>query len=378
MLQTIRTRGTRLTFSRLLPRIGLMSCMLLALLLNCPQALIAQSVENEKAAEHGSPAASLAGKPLRIVTFNAEILTAPRIRAGTINRFRFDTARRDHLERVAAIIETLNPDIFNLIEVTSVEAVDQLVAILHQKGMKEYQGYHVESKDTFTGMDVAVITKITPDLVEGKRIRLIHDTTDGPKWRKTFSFEGRDGEQRSATASLDRHALYYISLGKWKLGFLGLHLKSNPRDNYSNARRTVESQLCQQIVQQEIVARGYQPIVLGDLNDYDPDVPDRDTTRSTRTKVLRDLKAYDPSSPGPELINVASYIVRQADRYTSHWDRNENLATDSDDVFTMLDHVLVPRQWMSYIDRVFISHAVDLSTSDHRPVVLDLKLPSQP
>ncbi|CAN0367977.1 unnamed protein product, partial [Ectocarpus sp. 4 AP-2014] len=64
---------------------------------------------------------------LRIVTFNAEILTAPRVRAGQLQKFRFDHARNAHLERVAYVIETLTPDVLNLVEVTSKEAVDRLV-----------------------------------------------------------------------------------------------------------------------------------------------------------------------------------------------------------------------------------------------------------
>src|SRR5688572_468624 len=73
--------------------------------------------------------------PVRIVTFNAELLNAPRVSPGTINKFRFDHARSLHIERVAHLIETLNPDILNLVEVTSKEAVDRLVEILHEKGL---------------------------------------------------------------------------------------------------------------------------------------------------------------------------------------------------------------------------------------------------
>ena len=65
-----------------------------------------------------------APKPLRIVTFNAEILNAPRVRAGQLEKFRFDHARREHHERVANTIEVLHPDIVNLVEATSSEAVD--------------------------------------------------------------------------------------------------------------------------------------------------------------------------------------------------------------------------------------------------------------
>lgn len=107
-------------------------------------------------------------------------------------------------------------------------------------------------------------------------------------------------------------------------------------------------------------------------------MPDRDTSRSTCTNVLRNLKDFDPGRDGSELMNVASRVTRVADRYTSHWDTNENLATDSDDVFTMLDHILAPKSWAPYIKQVFICHVVDLSTSDHKPVVLDLRLPARP
>src|SRR5688572_23963779 len=105
--------------------------------------------------------------PVRIVTFNAELLNAPRVSPGTINKFRFDHARALHLERVAHLIETLNPDILNLVEVTSKEAVDRLVKILHEKGLTEYRGYHIDGNDPFTAGDVALITKFPPDEVDG-------------------------------------------------------------------------------------------------------------------------------------------------------------------------------------------------------------------
>jgi endonuclease/exonuclease/phosphatase family metal-dependent hydrolase len=118
-----------------------------------------------------SPAA--AGQKLRIMTFNVENLAAPHVRV-RLERYRFNIGRRVHLERVAAVIEAFEPDIVNLVEVTSREAVDQLVEILHQKGLKDYQGHHVESADTFTGFDVAVIARHKPDEVAGATIRLFH------------------------------------------------------------------------------------------------------------------------------------------------------------------------------------------------------------
>jgi endonuclease/exonuclease/phosphatase family metal-dependent hydrolase len=313
--------------------------------------------------------------PIRLVTFNAEFLAAPRTATGTIQHYRFDYGRSQHLERVAHLIETLNPDIFNLVEVTSKEAVDRIVEILHEKGMRDYRGYHIDSNDTFTALDVAVITKYPVDVVDGQPIRTIYSKQGDPTWSESFQVRGDDGQMRHLTTSLSRNSLYFITVGGYKLGFLGLHLKSDPQDDYSNARRMAEVAVARRVLRGEIVRRGYLPIVLGDINDYDPDVPDRDKSRDTSTTALRDLKDFDPRRPGPELVNVAQGIVRQADRYTSHWDWNENGAHDRDDVYTMIDHILLAKELMPHVTRAFICHTVSLDTSDHYAVVVDLRLP---
>ena len=311
----------------------------------------------------------------RLVTFNAEILTAPRVRAGSLNKFRFDYGRSAHLERVAAVIEVLNPDLLNLVEVTCKEAVDRLVEILHEKGMTEYKGYHIDSNDTFTGMDVGVITKLPLDEVDGKTIRTIYSEEEDPTWRQSFSFIGYSGDRMQSSTSLSRNSIYFLTIAGHKLGFFGLHLKSNPTDQFSNAKRTAQATLVRRAIHAEIVSRGYTPVLLGDLNDYDPDVPDSDQSRSTKTEVVKSLKDYDHDSEGDELVNAATLISRQADRFTSHWDWNENGAADGDDVFTMIDHVLLPKQLMPHVRRVFIARCVSLETSDHYPVVVDLELP---
>jgi endonuclease/exonuclease/phosphatase family metal-dependent hydrolase len=322
--------------------------------------------------------ASAAGDaiPLRIVTFNSEYLSAPGVTPGEIQNYRFDHGRRQHLERVAHLIETLAPDIFNLVEVTSKEAVEQVVKILHEKGLADYQGYHVDSNDTYTALDVAVITRHPPDDVDGHKIRTYFSGGDDPTWRESFQFRGRNGRMIRDTTSLSRNSVYFVTVAGHKLGFLGLHLKANPQDDYSNAKRTGEAVLAGRVLRGEIVKRGYLPIVLGDLNDYDADVPDRDESRDTSTTVLRDLKDFDRSRPGAELVNIAEKIVRQADRYTSHWDWNENRAHDGEDVYTMIDHILLAKELMPHVTRAFICHSVSLDTSDHYAVVVDLRLPS--
>lgn len=323
------------------------------------------------------PGLAYADTPVRLATFNAEILTAPGSWAGNLRKYRWDVAREAQFERVAAVIEAINPDVLNLIECTSKDSVDLLVKILHEKGLTKYQGFHVESNDTFTSMDVALISKFPPDEIEGERIRTMWSEDDDPTWRQTYQVIGRTGRKSNRNGSISRNAVYYLTIGGHKLGFLGLHLKSNPSDDASNAQRSAQAKIAQRIIRQEITGRGYMPIVLGDINDYDPDVPDRDETRDTVTTVLRDLKDFDTESEGDELVNIAKLIPRQADRYTSFWDRNENGARDPYDVFTMIDHVLLPKELIPSVTRAFIFHSVDLDTSDHRAVVVDLLLPEK-
>ena len=338
--------------------------------------------------------------PLRIACFNAENLAAPGERT-SLTRFRFEPARRRHLEHIAAVIETLAPDIVVMPEVVSREGVDAVVSLLHAKGMTDFRGYHVDGRDRFSGFDVAILARIEPDDVDGRKIHIFvpegnkrsskrtRDADDpssaagggdaGDAWmRRAYSDVDDNGGTRNAEAVLQRHAVAYFTTCGRKIGLLGLHLKSNPSDVGSNAQRMAEASIAREIVRREIVARGYTPIVLGDLNDYDPDVPMADSTRRTRTTVVHDLKDFDDTSPGDELVNAAQFIPRVADRYTSHWDFNENGAADRDDVFTMIDHILVHSDLTPAMTRVFICHAIDLDVSDHFPVVVDLDLARLP
>lgn len=331
---------------------------------------------------------------LRVACFNAENLAAPGERT-TLTRFRFEPARRRHLEHIAAVIETLAADVVVMPEVVSRAGVDAVVDLLHAKGLEEYRGYHVDGRDKFSGFDVAILSRIEPDAVNGKSIQIFvpsgnkrstkpagdGDATAeaGDEWlRRAYSHVDRSGTTQHEQAVLQRHAVAYFTVCGRKIGLLGLHLKSNPSDGASNAQRTAETSIAREIVRREIVARGYAPIVLGDINDYDPDVPMADSGRRTRTTVLHDLKDYDDASAGDELVNAAQFIPRVADRYTSHWDFNENGAADSDDVFTMIDHVLVYRDLVPAITRAFICHAIDLDISDHFPVVVDFDLGKLP
>lgn len=312
-------------------------------------------------------------KLLKIMTFNVENLAAPGVKT-RLERYRWDIARKALFERVANVIEAMEPDVCNLLEVFSKESIDLLVEILHEKGLKDYRGYHIDNSDTFTGFDVAVVTKLPLDEIDGKTIMHFGTRGDHP-YRDAYYSKDETGTVRQKTGGISRHALYFLTFNQQKLGFLGLHLKAQPDDVPSNLQREHEMKIAQKIINGEIVKRGYQPIVLGDLNDYDPDVPDRDETRNTMTGVLKGLKNYDAATPEDELVNAAIKIARPADRYTNWWDRNENGVQDSEDVLSMIDHILLPKAWEANIRRTLIFHNNN-DISDHWPVYTEVLIPA--
>ena len=326
---------------------------------------------------------------VRIACFNTQALAVP----GESSRFareRFDPGRQRHLERVAAVIEVVDPDILVLSEVTSAETVAALATILRDKGLGDFRGHHVDGKDHFTGFDVAFLARLKPDLIDGASVRLfapqkrprrsavLAGEAELPWTAQRYTEPQDDGSSREEIAVLKRHAVCCFTVAQRRLGLVGLHLKSNPSDPAANAQRMAEVAIVRRIVGRELLPLGYLPIVLGDINDYDPDVPMADAERMTRTAVVRNLRDIDPETPGEELINAAAFIPRVADRFSSHWDYNENRAADPEDVFTLIDHILLDRRLAEGLQRVFICHASGLEVSDHFPVVVDIDLAAVP
>src|SRR5262249_60555317 len=74
----------------------------------------------------------------------------------------------------------------------------------------------------------------------------------------------------------------------------------------------------------EVAGEGYQPIILGDMNDFDDDPSCIDRNGNLPiTTVLKILKQMDPSNTADDLINVSSLVMRP-DRYTAFWDKNSD------------------------------------------------------
>ena len=136
----------------------------------------------------GSACTANAEQRIRIVTLNAQWLVYTEDETDK-DPWGPEYTLNEHFERIAGVIETLEPDIVNLVEATSKDAVEHLVAILHAKGLTDYKAYHIEYNDTGTKQDIAAITKLTPDTIDGKKIRKFYSSQAGQRWREQYSWQ---------------------------------------------------------------------------------------------------------------------------------------------------------------------------------------------
>jgi exonuclease III len=304
------------------------------------------------------------GEPLRLATFNLEWMTE----SATETRmapWKSEDALAAHRRDVAEILAKVAADIVCVQEVTSRAALEKLAAepALRPLG---YRVLHVESEDNGTGQDVAFLVSPRLRLASfgGATIRRFADTLPG---RPADMRRGDPRRQR-----LTKHAVACIESPK--ICLLGLHLLAHPDDRSRNAKRETQARIAAHILRTEIVAKGYAPVVLGDLNDFDPTVGGPSEYKDGRRNVLAILRDHDMTKPGPELFNAASRVSPESARWSAWWDKNHNDVRDPGDPVSLIDHILIDKALEKRVIRVEIRHDVhDGTASDHWPIVVEMK-----
>jgi exonuclease III len=257
------------------------------------------------------------------------------------------------MAKIAEIIRRANPDILNLVEVENLDALETLNRKF-LSGMG-YTAYLVEGRDSYTGQDVGLLTRIPP---EGSEIQ--------PDFRK--------GSSGGVDKVVSKNYKARFTIGATKLALIGLHFLAQPdREDRRFDRQAQADAIRQMAVEQQ--AAGYLPVVLGDFNDYDGEANSQDVQKDVPiTFVVSAIKSMDPENLDDDLVNVSSFIP-QKERYTAFWDRNNNGRVDPDREFTSIDHILISNKLAGKVERAWIPHDHDpLQVSDHFPVVVKLRL----
>jgi len=267
-----------------------------------------------------------------------------------------------HLSYVANVVKGLNPDIINFCEIEGCDELNMLISALNDNS---YNPYLKEGTDTSTGQNVGLLTRIDPLVNLYRSEERISYPVPGSKCGYTGS---------SSTSGVSKHYITELNLNGLKTALIGAHLLAYPTDKTRCAEREAQAQVLQNVIS-NYIAKGYEIIFLGDLNDFDAEVPDINSDKPI-SYVLDTLKGLFGEKKGTYTLTNAASKMAQSERYSDWYDSDSNCATSSQKDYSMIDHVLMSSKIFSKVSKVSIYHGYkeycDKLDSDHYPVVIDL------
>lgn len=292
---------------------------------------------------------------LRVATLNAHFLYDGRGTEGQIDfpRRGDSLAMAAHRARIGDVLRVLDADVVMLQEVGTRRALELLVD-QHLDGMG-YGVWFVPGRDRFTGQDVGLLSRVPVDTVGRTDDRAPVGAT-----RRTYG--------------VSKNLFARLRLGDVPVTLVGVHLLARPDDARRAPRRNAQAEVIRRLVAQE-TGRGRAVAVLGDLNDFD----DRTLDVAGHRPISDVLATIKRAGPGAEddLVNVLA-DVPPADRFTAHYDRNENGRVDAPGELSAIDHVLLAPALYRHVRAVTYAQFYDPTVvSDHFPIVVTLQIDAE-
>ena len=298
---------------------------------------------------------------LSVATFNARFLfdgRSPEGRAGF--PWKGDPiASRRHLQDVARILRDVDADILHLSEVEDLRSLERLRLEI---GDPSYRAYFVAGRDTFTRQNVGLLTRIDP-------------TTAMFRTERTATVEGTRSQQ-----GVSKHYAAIVDIGPLELLVVGVHFLALPEDASRTRPREAQARVIRQLCELHGRRNGRATVILGDINDYDSEVPDvaGNTPQSEVLAILRGTDrreaAAEPEPTIDTLVNVASHLP-PTERFTAYVDRNQDTIDDGPTERSLTDHVLLSPELAATVTgvRVFADHSPPYP-SDHFPMKVVLRV----
>jgi len=212
---------------------------------------------------------------LRIATFNVEWLFDGIDDSPKHVPWQGAAAADAHLKRVASAVDGLDADILNLVEVEGCFMLHRLVeALPHAQRRAGYAPYVVGSSDSATRQQIGMLSRLRPQVAPQRT-----------QHREPYPMPGSgcgyyDVSTGSKTTGVSKHYWTVFDvpgLGGKELLVVAAHLKARPNDPQSCAQREGQAAVLATAVQEH--GAGRHVIVIGDLNDFDPDVADSSGNR---------------------------------------------------------------------------------------------------
>jgi exonuclease III len=303
---------------------------------------------------------------LRLVQYNTEWLFidyyAPMDCPGSGCTWKSQSDAETHLFYVVSIIKDLNPDIINICEI---EGCDEL-QILKSQLDTTYNPYLKKGTDTGTGQNVGLLTKIDPIVSLTRSEEKVSYPINGTMCGTTTAY---------GTTGVSKHYITEFKLDDLLVAFIGAHLLAIPTDPSRCVQREAQAQVLQNVIA-NYITKGYEVILIGDMNDYDNEVVDLNNNKPT-SRVLDIMKGIDGQKKGTYNLTNIAYRMKQEERFSDWWDSDSNCDTSSQKDYSMIDHILVTQKIDTKIVDTYIYHGYNEYcgkwNSDHFPVVVDFK-----
>ena len=273
------------------------------------------------------------------------------------------TEAETHLSYVSKVIHDLNPDIINFCEI---EGCDELNMLKTSLDDNTYMPYLKQGTDTSTGQNVGMLTRVDPVV----SLYRTEDRYDYPIYGSTCGYTG------TGSTGVSKHYITEFKLSNMNIALIGAHFVAYPTDSSRCAQREGQASVLQSVIA-NYVSKGYEVIVIGDLNDFDGVVLDVNSNKPT-SQVLNILKGDFGEYKGKYELISAAENVQQSERYSDWYDSDNNCNTASIKDYSMIDHVLVTSGIKNKISDVYFYHGYPefcgSYNSDHYPVVIDLNI----
>ena len=273
------------------------------------------------------------------------------------------TEAETHLSYVSKVIHDLNPDIINFCEI---EGCDELNMLKTSLDDTTYMPYLKQGTDTSTGQNVGMLTRVDPVV----SLYRTEDRYDYPIYGSTCGYTG------TGSTGVSKHYITEFKLSNMNIALIGAHFVAYPTDSSRCAQREGQASVLQSVIA-NYVSKGYEVIVIGDLNDFDGVVLDVNSNKPT-SQVLNILKGDFGEYKGKYELISAAENVQQSERYSDWYDSDNNCNTASIKDYSMIDHVLVTSGIKNKISDVYFYHGYPefcgSYNSDHYPVVIDLNI----
>lgn len=186
----------------------------------------------------------------------------------------------------------------------------------------------------------------------------------------------------NATVSKHLIATFSLSPSLGKVAIVGAHLIAYPTQPERCSQREGQAQVLRGVIN-DLMGKGYEVAVMGDMNDFDGVTSDVQGSKPT-SRVLSMLK--DPDGDGVDELRSVSELIPEAERYSNWHDARSNGQVDSCACgsnattckascssctceYSQIDHILLsPRLWSKVI-AAGIDHRHDpTKISDHFPI----------